>query len=73
MSQFVKEEVVTTRTLVEQKDAYGPDGIWMSVARDGRSLALVIGAEWEHASACYLSKKGLAELIKELTLIHEAL
>lgn len=74
MSKFVKEEVVTKRVLMEQENAWGPEGIYMSVKKDGpKSIMLVIGAKWENHSCCYLSKKGLAELIEELKLIHEVL
>lgn len=74
MSRFVKEEVVTTRALMEEEDGWGPECIHMSVKKDGpQNIMLVIGAGWENRSACYLSKKGLAELIEELKLIHEVL
>lgn len=76
MSKFVKEEEVVTikRVLVEQEDACGPEYINMSVKNDGpQNIMLVIGANWVDRTGCYLSKKGLAELIEELKLIHEAI
>lgn len=74
MDKFTREEVVVKRVLVEQQDAYGPNCISMSVMREGSSsIKLVVGADWENRGACYLSKSGLAELIEELKLIHEAM
>lgn len=71
MSQFVK--TITKTEVVTKRDVTGPDFIYMSVVPDRDGINLVIGAKYEDRFAAGLSKEGLARLIQELAVIHEAM
>jgi hypothetical protein len=69
--KFVCTKKVVNRVI----DGQGPDFSLMSVepSYGVAVIELVIGAKFEHADACSLSKEGLKELIAILTDIHEAM
>jgi hypothetical protein len=74
MFEYKNPFVVTKKRLVEVVDGEGPDSIQMSVKSDGpNALELVIGANYNDRSSCYISREGLGQLIETLKEIHEVM
>lgn len=71
MSQFVNTKTVTE--VVNKINVNGPDFIYMSVVPVSGGINLVIGAKYENRLASALTKEGLALLIGDLAIIHDAL
>lgn len=71
-NKFIK--TVTTQTVKEMRDSYGPCSIAMSVVptRKGE-IKLVIGAAYSKGCSCYITSKGLRDLAKELVEIAEVM
>ena len=73
MTEFVKTETITKKTINTVIDGDTLNFAYMSVVPDGDILDLVIGAKYEDRVACAFSKNSLAELIRVLQDIHEAM
>lgn len=72
MSKYVEE--VTTKKIKNVKDGYGPDGVLISVNQYGvDNIELIIGATYSSKCCSGLTKRGLKQLIGDLTEIHDAL
>jgi len=74
LNPFVTTETKEVKTINYVKDGYLSNSAKISVVASGKEqVALVIGASFEHRSACYFGKESLLELAETLKEIAEAL
>lgn len=66
-------ETKTTTVIKEVINGRGPNGSYVSIKPDGFVINLVIGASWHNRCAEGFSKKGLTELIEELTAVRDCM
>lgn len=73
MPEFVKTEIITKKTINEVVDGRLPNGTLVSVRQTGPCVQLTIGASFENREGYWFTKNSLADLIKVLQDIHEAM